>query len=152
LPLPLPLPPTYTPPVTPTDIISSLRLTPHPEGGHYAETWRHDGGDGRGAGTAIYYLLQAGERSHWHRVDEAEIWHFYAGAPLELTTCVEGDEIQRRVLGQDLVAGERPQIIVAPHEWQAACSLGEWTLVGCTVSPAFEFDRFELAPKGWNPT
>jgi predicted cupin superfamily sugar epimerase len=137
--------------VTPADIISSLRLSPHPEGGHYAETWRHDGGDTRGAGTAIYYLLQAGERSHWHRVDAAEIWHFYAGAPLELSACVEGEDVRRHVLGPDLPAGQRPQIIVAPHEWQSARSTGPWTLVGCTVSPAFEFEQFELAPKGWNP-
>ena len=138
--------------MTPHDIIRSLGLRPHPEGGHYAETWRHDAGAGRGAGTAIYYLLQAGERSHWHRVDAAEVWHFYAGAPLELSTWVEGSEVQCRVLGQALSGGERPQIIVAAHEWQAARSLGEWTLVGCTVSPAFDFERFELAPEGWTPS
>ena len=137
--------------MTPHDIIRSLGLRPHPEGGHYAETWRHEAGAERGAGTAIYYLLQAGERSHWHRVDAAEVWHFYAGAPLELSTWVEGSEAQCRVLGQGLPGGERPQIIVAAHEWQAACSLGEWTLVGCTVSPAFDFERFELAPQGWSP-
>ncbi|NNE20496.1 MAG: cupin domain-containing protein, partial [Myxococcales bacterium] len=128
-----------------------LHLLPHPEGGHYAETWRHDGGASRGAGTAIYYLLQAGERSRWHRIDAAEIWHFYAGAPLELMTCLEGEGVQRRVLGSDLVAPQSPQIIVAAHEWQAARSLGDWTLVGCTVSPAFDFNRFELAPEGWSP-
>jgi predicted cupin superfamily sugar epimerase len=122
-----PLP--YTLPVTPSDIIQALGLTSHPEGGHYVETWRHDGGE----------------------ADAAEIWHFYAGAPLELSTCVDGEEAQRRVLGPDLAAGQRPQIIVAPHEWQAARSLGKWTLVGCTVSPAFEFEHFELAPEGWNP-
>jgi len=137
--------------VNPTDIIRLLHLLPHPEGGHYSETWRHDAGNGRGAGTAIYYLLQAGERSHWHRVDAAEIWHFYAGAPLELSTCVEGEGVQRRVLGADLMSGQSPQIIVEAHEWQAARSLGDWTLVGCTVSPAFEFERFELAPSGWSP-
>ena len=137
--------------MTAADIISSLCLGPHPEGGHYAETWRHDGGDVRGAGTAIYYLLEAGERSHWHRVDAAEAWHFYAGAPLELSTCAEREAVQRRVLGTDLVAGQRPQIIVGPAEWQAARSLGDWTLVGCTVSPAFEFEHFELAPPGWTP-
>lgn len=141
----------YTPPLMPTEIIEALQLIPHPEGGHYAETWRHDGGEARGAGTAIYYLLQAGERSHWHRIDGAEIWHFYAGAPLELSTCIDGGEVRRRVLGSDLSAGQFPQIIVEPHEWQAAQSLGEWTLVGCTVSPAFEFEHFELAPEGWTP-
>lgn len=137
--------------MTPAQIIQTLRLTPHPEGGHYRETWRHDAGEARGAGTAIYYLLQAGERSHWHRVDTAEIWHFYAGAPLELSTCIEGQEVRRRLLGGDLSAEQSPQIIVAPEEWQAARSLGDWTLVGCTVAPAFEFERFELAPPGWTP-
>lgn len=149
--LTLPLTVPYTPRVTPSDIIRTLHLLPHPEGGHYAETWRHDGGDARGAGTAIYYLLQAGERSHWHRIDVAEIWHFYAGAPLELLTCLDGEGVQRRVLGPDFVTQQRPQIVVAAREWQAARSLGDWTLVGCTVSPAFEFDRFELAPEGWSP-
>jgi len=137
--------------VTAADLISSLRLTPHPEGGHYGETWRHDDGARRGAGTAIYYLLQAGERSHWHRVDATEIWHFYAGHPLQLSTCIESENARNRVLGRDVSAGQRPQIIVAPYEWQAARSLGEWTLVGCTVSPAFVFERFELAPKDWIP-
>ncbi len=136
--------------MTPADIISSLRLAPHPEGGHYGETWRDDDGETRGAGTAVYYLLQAGECSHWHRVDATEIWHFYAGAPLELSTCIESETVRHRVLGQDLSAGQRPQIIVAPREWQTALSLGEWTLVGCTVSPAFEFESFELAPEGWH--
>ena len=138
--------------MSPEEIIRALDLAAHPEGGHYTETWRHEEGEARGAGTAIYYLLRKGERSHWHRVDAAEVWHFYAGAPLDLSTCVEGEPVRRRILGPDVVAGERPQIIVAQHEWQAACSLGEWTLVGCTVSPAFEFDRFELAPKGWSPS
>jgi predicted cupin superfamily sugar epimerase len=137
--------------VTPAEIIQALDLLPHPEGGHYRETWRHANGDARGAGTSIYYLLQAGERSHWHRVDAAESWHFYSGAPLELLTCPDGGDVVRQVLGPNLASGERPQIIVAPNEWQAACSLGDWTLVGCTVSPAFEFEHFELAPEGWSP-
>lgn len=131
------------------EIIQLLGLLPHPEGGHYAETYRHRPDEGgRGAGTAIYFLLKAGERSHAHRVDAAEIWHFYAGAPLELTTQEEGKAPQRQVLGSDLLHGERPQIIVSPHSWQEARSLGAWTLVGCTVSPAFEFAGFELAPPG----
>jgi len=137
--------------MNPTEIIAALGLVPHPEGGHYRETWRHENGEERGSGTAIYYLLQAEERSHWHRVDAAEAWHFYAGSPLELLTHVEGAEVVFQVLGPDIVAGERPQIIVPPNAWQAACSLGDWTLVGCTVSPAFEFGGFELARKGWSP-
>ena len=137
--------------MTAAEIIQTLGLLPHPEGGHYRETWRHDNGDARGAGTSIYYLLQAGERSHWHRVDAAETWHFYSGAPLELLMYTDGGEVVRHVLGPHIVGGERPQITVAPNEWQAACSLGDFSLVGCTVSPAFEFAHFELAPKGWRP-
>ena len=137
--------------MSPEEIIKALGLRPHPEGGHYRETWRHDNGEARGAGTSIYFLLRAGERSHWHRVDAAEIWHFYSGAPLELLTCAEGAEVKRQVLGPNLASGEHPQLTVAPNEWQAASSLGEWTLVGCTVSPAFEFEHFEMAPEGWNP-
>ncbi|HSC87938.1 MAG TPA: cupin domain-containing protein [Polyangiaceae bacterium] len=139
--------------MNPERIIAELGLVPHPEGGYYAETWRHQPSDGgRGAGTAIYFLLTAGQRSHWHRVDAAETWHFYAGAPLELLTApqAEGPTL-RRVLGADLASGERPQWIVEPGHWQAARSLGEFTLVGCTVSPAFEFAHFELAPPDWAP-
>ncbi len=128
-------------------VIAALGLAPHPEGGHYRETFRHaDPAGGRGAMTAIYYLLKAGERSHWHRVDAAEIWHWYAGSPLALFMPA------RHVLGPDLAAGERPQLTVPPHEWQSAESLGAWTLVGCTVGPAFEFSGFEMAPAGWNPS
>jgi predicted cupin superfamily sugar epimerase len=128
-------------------VVAALGLAAHPEGGWYRETFRHEpDGGGRGAMTAIYYLLKAGERSHWHRVDAAEIWHWYAGAPLALST-----PGARRVLGPDLAAGERPQLVVATGEWQSAESLGAWTLVGCTVGPAFVFEGFELAPKGWTP-
>ena len=137
---------------TAADLIAQLGLVPHPEGGHYRETWRHESSDGgRGAGTAIYFLLQRGEISHWHRVDAAEIWHYYSGAPLELRTCVDGEDVRTELLGADLSAGELPQRIVLPHAWQSARSLGEFRLVGCTVSPAFEFSRFELAPPGFEP-
>jgi uncharacterized protein len=128
-------------------IIAALQLAPHPEGGWYRETYRGDAPAGtRAAITAIYYLLCAGERSHWHRVDAAEIWHWYAGDALELR--IERDTVR---LGNDLGAGERPQAVVPAFAWQAARSLGAWTLVGCTVSPAFEFAGFELAPPGWQP-
>lgn len=138
--------------MTAEDWIERLGLVPHPEGGHYRETWRHEPTHGeRGAGTSIYFLLRRGESSHWHRVDAAEIWHFYAGAPLELRTCVEGEDVRTELLGAAPGAGEMPQRIVPPHAWQAARSLGEFTLVGCTVSPAFEFSRFELAPPGFEP-
>ncbi|EME71546.1 hypothetical protein H261_02756 [Paramagnetospirillum caucaseum] len=133
-------------------IIARLGLAPHPEGGHYAETWRHaPEGGGRGAGTAIYYLLRAGERSHWHRVDATEIWHYHAGDPLRLLLSADGRSQRTEMLGPDLAAGQSPQVIVPPFCWQAAEPAGAWTLVGCTVSPAFEFAGFEMAPKGWSP-
>jgi predicted cupin superfamily sugar epimerase len=135
-----------------SEIIRALDLKPHPEGGHYRETFRDmPAGGGRGAMTAIYYLLQAGEISAWHRVDAAEIWHFYAGAPLVLTLSPDGHESRAVHLGPDVLAGQRPQAIVPPQCWQTAKSLGAWTLVGCTVGPAFEFSGFELAPPGWRP-
>ncbi len=131
-----------------------LGMLPHPEGGHYVETWRADASpDERPAGTAIYFLLQAGERSGWHRVDAAEAWHFYAGAPLELSIASDdgrGAATHHR-LGDDLVGGERPQVVVPVGAWQAARTLGDWTLVGCTVAPGFRFEGFELAPPGWEP-
>jgi uncharacterized protein len=133
-------------------IIDLLGLRPHPEGGWYAETWRDDGGDGgRGAGSAIYYLLAAGQRSHWHRVDATEIWHHYAGAPLVLSVHAADAPARDIVLGDDLAAGQVPQAVVPIDAWQAAETSGPWTLAGCTVSPAFTFDGFELAPPGWSP-
>ena len=133
-------------------IIAELGLRPHPEGGHYAETWRADTGAGeRPPGTAIYYLLRAGERSHWHRVDAAEVWHYYAGDPLVLHIA-PGSGVEpalRHVLGTDLAAGQRPQLVVPAGDWQAAEPLGAWTLVGCTVSPGFRFEGFELAAPDW---
>ncbi|MDR3422464.1 MAG: cupin domain-containing protein [Xanthobacteraceae bacterium] len=138
--------------LTARDVIRLLDLKPHPEGGHFRETFRDarqvDGS--RAASTAIYFLLARGERSHWHRVDAAEIWHWHAGAPLELEIADEGRR-ERIALGGNLAAGERPQAIVPAHAWQAAQSLGAWTLVGCTVAPGFEFAKFELAPKAWTP-
>lgn len=131
--------------MTADEIIRALRLTPHPEGGWFTETFRDE------ASTAIYFLLKAGERSHWHRVDAAEAWHFYAGAPLELSLSDDGLETSTDVLGLDLAAGQRPQLVVPADVWQAARTLGDFTLVGCTVAPPFEFDRFELAPPGWYP-
>ncbi len=134
-----------------TELIERLGLVPHPEGGHFAETWRDVRDDGgRGAGTAIYFLLRAGEVSRWHRVDAVEIWHHYAGAPLELAIAAAGRAVTH-VLGDDLLAGERPQVAVPAGAWQQARSRGAFTLVGCTVSPAFTFAGFELAPPGWAP-
>lgn len=138
--------------LTADEVIALLGMQPHPEGGHFVETWRHvDASGGRGAGTAIYFLLQAGEWSHWHRVDADEAWHWYGGAPLSLRVSADGVAESVTVLGPDLLAGARPQHVVSAGVWQAAESQGEWTLVGCTVSPAFEFAGFELAPPGWQP-
>jgi len=141
-----------TTPVTAAEMIRLLDLKPHPEGGHFRETFRDtrtlDGN--RAASTAIYFLLARGERSHWHRVDAVEVWHYYAGAPLTLEVA-DGDARTTVTLGADIAAGERPQGIVPAGAWQAAQSLGDWTLVGCTVAPGFEFSGFELAPKGWSP-
>ena len=106
----------------------------------------------RAASTAIYFLLARGERAHWHRVDAAEIWHWHAGAPLELDIAGPSGLRERLTVGNDLAAGQRPQGIVPAHAWQAARSLGDWTLVGCTVAPGFEFAIFELAPEGWEPS
>lgn len=133
-------------------MIAALDLRPHPEGGHYREVWRDSpAGGGRGAGTAILYLLAAGERSHWHRVDAAEGWHWHAGGPLALGLSAAGEAMRELRLGPDLGAGEQPFGRVPAGWWQAAWPLGRWTLVGCTVSPAFEFAGFEMAPPGWVP-
>jgi len=133
------------------DVIRLLDLKPHPEGGHFRETFRDvrtiDGH--RAASTAIYYMLARGERSHWHRVDVAETWHWYAGAPLALGIAAPARMTVR--LGPDLARGERQQAIVPPRAWQSAETLGDWTLVGCTVAPGFEFAGFEMAPAGWEP-
>ena len=134
------------------EIITRLGMREHPEGGYYVETYRHQGAaGGRGACTAIYFLLPAGQRSHWHRVDAVEIWHWYAGGPLALSVAESGQPVRRLTLGNDLAAGQRPQAVVPEGAWQAAESLGSWTLVGCTVAPAFEFAGFEMAPPGWLP-
>ena len=134
------------------DIIARLGLTPHPEGGHYRETFRDPRCDanGRAFSTAIYFLLARGERSHWHRIDAVEVWHYYAGSALTLQIADDSDQRSVR-LGPDLAAGEVPQVIVPPQAWQAAESTGDWTLVGCTVAPGFDFAKFELAPKDWTP-
>ncbi len=134
-------------------VIARLGLQPHPEGGHFREMFRdREPVGGRPSSTAIYFLLAAGEQSAWHRVrDAAEIWHFYAGAPLALSLSPTGIGSERLVLGADLEAGEQPQIVVPRDCWQAAESLGDWTLCGCTVAPGFDFAGFELAPPGWTP-
>jgi predicted cupin superfamily sugar epimerase len=138
--------------MSPEEIIRLLGLAPHPEGGHFRETFRDapSAGSGRAASTAIYFLLRAGEVSRWHRVDAVEVWHWYAGAALALTIVEDGNRRSVR-LGADLAAGERPQAVVPARAWQQAESLGAWTLVGCTVAPGFEFAGFEMAPPGFEP-
>ena len=136
--------------MTADDVIKKLDLVPHPEGGHYRQTWVEEPSEGRPAGTCIYFLLKAGEQSHWHRVDAAEIWHYYAGAPLILS--ISKDDAGPRTdhtLSPDLSEG-LPQLIVPKDHWQAARSTGDWTLVGCTVSPGFQFEGFELAAPGFD--
>lgn len=132
-------------------LIDLLGLQPHPEGGCYVETYRAPADGGRGAVTAIYFLLRAGEHSHWHTVDAVEIWLWHGGAPLELSVYEEGGAVERCRLGMDIAGGERPQAVVPVGAWQAARSLGNWSLVSCTVAPAFEFAGFRMAPDGWEP-
>jgi predicted cupin superfamily sugar epimerase len=135
-------------------LIALLDLAPHPEGGCFRETFRdcrpppagRDGNQGCAHSTAIYFLLKAGEVSRWHRVDAAEVWHFYRGAPLELRIGT-----QTYVLGPDIDEAQAPQIVVPPHTWQSAKSLGDYTLVGCTVAPGFDFKYLEMAPEGFAP-
>jgi uncharacterized protein len=139
--------------LTADEVIRLLDLKPHPEGGHFREMFRdtHKVEGDRAASTAIYFLLTRGERSHWHRVDAVEVWHWHAGAPLVLEIAQNEGRIERVTLGNDLASDQRPQAVVPAHAWQAAQTLGDWTLCGCTVAPGFEFSGFELAPKGWRP-
>ena len=145
-------PPASTAEISAAEIIARLELKPHPEGGHYRETFRDSRTDasGRSRSTAIYFLLARGERSHWHRIDAVEIWHYYAGSALTLKIADDDGQWSFR-LGPNLAAGEQPQAIVPPHTWQAAESTGDWTLLGCTVAPGFDFATFEMAPKDWEP-
>ena len=139
--------------MTAAEIVALLGLEPHPEGGHYRQTFRDMEGGERGHSTAIYYLLGVDEVSAWHRVrDAAEVWHFYAGAPLALTLSANGHDAEAHRLGPNLALGERPQVVVPANWWQTAESLGTWSLVGCTVAPGFTFESFEMAPPDWRPT
>jgi predicted cupin superfamily sugar epimerase len=138
------------------DVIAALNLTPHPEKGYYIETFRDTEGtaEHKSHSTCIYYLLEGeSESSHWHRVlDATEVWHHYAGAPLKLSlSWDDGSPVRHMILGKDLWNQERPQVVVQKKEWQQAQSLGSWTLVGCTVAPAFTMENFEMAKEGWEP-
>ena len=138
--------------MTADQIIKFLQLKPHPEGGWYKQTWKsEDTHLGRASGTSIYFLLKAGEISHWHKIDSAEIWHYYDGSPLILRTAGESNNrIETKILGPDLAKSHSPQLIVNKNLWQSAETTGDYTLVGCTVSPGFEFSKFILAPKNFN--
>ena len=137
--------------MTADEVIRLLDLKPHPEGGHFRETFRDSKTEnGRSRSTAIYYLLKKGEVSRWHRVDAVEIWHWYAGDPLELKVS-DGSGSRAHLLGPKLGEGQSPQAVVPQHSWQSARSLGAYSLIGCTVAPGFEFVGFELAPEGWEP-
>lgn len=140
-------------PMDAAEVIETLGMQPHPEGGHYVETWRGPAGErGRAVATAIYFLLGRGDRSHWHRVDASESWLFHAGDPLTLRIASPGGPTVDHRLGSDLSAGERPQAIVPAGAWQSAATTGDWTLVSCIVAPGFEFSGFELAPHDWSPS
>ena len=132
------------------EIIALLELERHPEGGWYRQTFEDTPQAGeRAQSTAIYYLLEGHDLSSWHRVDAAEVWHWYAGAPLKLRLSHEGKSIDEYTLGPKLIVGQRPQVVVPRHCWQTARSIGDWTLVGCTVAPGFRFSGFEMAPAGF---
>jgi len=133
------------------EIIRLLGMKPHPEGGHYVQTYRTEDGT-RGASTSIYFLLSADEVSAWHKVDAEEHWLWHAGGPIALTLSPpDGKGASAQTLGPDLRAGQRPQLVVPKDHWQTAESLGAWSLVSCVVAPGFEFAGFELAPEGWRP-
>lgn len=139
--------------MTGDDVIRILGLEPHPEGGHYREVYQHVPADGgRGSMNSIYFLLRAGERSHWHRLDASEIWSYHAGSPVTVSVWADdGRPIETHRLGNNLAAGERPQVMIPAGAWQTGRSLGDWSLVGCVVAPAFQFSGFELASRDWSP-
>ena len=139
-------------PIAAERVIARLKLERHPEGGWYRETFRDEQGhQGRPHSTAILYLLKAGEVSHWHRVDAVEMWHWHSGGPLLLKVAASAGDHREHRLGPDILAGDQPQAMVPAGAWQSARSLGDWTLLGCTVAPGFDFAKFELAPQGWEP-
>jgi predicted cupin superfamily sugar epimerase len=135
-------------------LIATLKLEPHPEGGWFRQTWRAEAADGeRATATAIHFLLESHQSSHWHRVDAAELWMWHSGSPIALMIAPDdGGPVTRRILGGDVLAGQAPQVLVPKLYWQAAVPLEGWSLVSCVVSPGFEYSGFELAPEGWRPS
>jgi hypothetical protein len=140
-------------PMSAAALIRALDLAPHPEGGWYRETWRAAAAPGeRAAATAILFLLEDGQRSHWHRVDATELWLFHAGVALDVATApTDAGPVTTARLGGDVLAGEQPQVRIEPGAWQAAHAVRGWALVSCVVSPGFDFAGFTLAPPGWSP-
>ena len=134
------------------DLIRQLKMRPHPEGGHFRETFRDTRRSASAHSTAIYFLLKKGDVSQWHRIDAAEVWHFYRGSPLALSIAPLRGPAVKHILGNDIAKDQLPQLVVPPRAWQSARSMGAYTLVGCTVSPGFDFSTFELAPKGFEPS
>lgn len=134
-------------------VIEALGMRAHPEGGWYVETWRAEASPGeRPSGSSILYLLESGQRSHWHRFDADEVWQYSGGDPLELRVWVDGTpEVTVHRLGGDVTDGSSVQAVVPAGAWQAARPLGAWSLVGCIVAPAFDFAAFELAAPDWEP-
>ena len=138
--------------MTAAEVVGLLGLEPHPEGGFYRQTFDDTpNAAGRPHSTLIYYLLSNRETGAWHRVDSAEVWHWYAGAPMTIGISRDGKTVSEHQLGNDLMAGERPQVVIPGHAWQRAACLGDWSLVGCTVAPGFQFSKFEQAEPGWQP-
>ncbi|VUC35206.1 unnamed protein product [Clonostachys rosea] len=143
--------------LTAQQVIDELGLEPNIEKGWWTETFRDaELYSNRSVSTAIYYLLEAKDaRSYWHRVDKTEVWHYYAGTPMSLyLSSDDGHPVREHVLGPDVLRGQRPQVVIAPWEWQQARSHGgkhDWTLVGTTVAPGFVPEGFELAPPDWKP-
>lgn len=136
-----------------TELIRQLELQPHPEGGWYRETWRAPApGAARASATSIYFLLEEGQRSHWHKVDASEIWLWHAGSPVVISTSpTDTGPVMDILLGGNILVGETPQHLIEPDHWQSAYASTGWTLVSCIVSPGFEFEGFELAPAEWSP-
>ena len=135
-----------------SELIGLLGLEPHPEGGFYRQTFADAlNASGRPISTLIYYLLTDHQTGAWHRVDSSEVWHWYAGAPLKLRVSCDGKAVSEHVLGTDFRAGQRPQFVIPGNAWQSATCLGDYSLVGCTVAPGFQFSTFEQPPDGWEP-
>ena len=126
-------------------IIEKLKMIPHPEGGYFKESYRNENV------SLIYYLLKKNEKSHWHRLTKNEILHFYNGDPLKLLISKDGKNIEKIILNNKINNDQIFHYIVKAGTWFSMESQGEYSLIGCTVAPSFDYDDFELAPKNWKP-